>query len=340
MKKLFLLFLCCLVFGTAGLYAQTAQYTVHTISKGETLTMLAQKYNTTVSNIMRANGMNAKSKLFVGEKIKIPSLSAVEEKPVAQKNATQKTETTKTPVKSAADTSVVTHYVLQGETLFGISKKFGVTVEQLKQWNNLNDDHIHFGQLLALSDAGKNLVASRYGQQQKTGQANTETSNTQLPKTEIALNKANTQESKTAIPDTINKIPVPQSSVVVVTKNTQTVTPLNISTTNPTTNSTGYFRKEFSAKGGNIKNLSGEAKIFKTATGWKDKKYYILTNEIPSGKVVKVFSPTGKSVYAKVLWKLDNLRINEGLSFRISDAAASVLGVKESKFNLTVEYDE
>lgn len=332
MKKLFLLFLSCLMFAAADLYAQTAHYTVHTISKGETLTMLAQKYNTTVTNIMRANGMNAKSKITVGEKIKIPSANAATQKNIAQKHAAANA-----PVKSVTDTSVITHYVLQGETLFSISKKFGATVDQLKQWNNLIDDHIHFGQLLAVSEAGKNLVASRYNQQQKIEEQKTELPKTEV-KTEAAVNNTNGQVSDAVIFDTANQAAVKQSSVVVVTKNTQTATPLNAANT-AANKSAGYFAKEFSAKESSVKNIAGNAMTFKTATGWRDKKYYILTNEIPPGKIVKVSSTNGKSVYAKVLWKLDAAKINDGLSFRISDAAASALGVKESKFNLTVEYE-
>jgi LysM repeat protein len=329
MKKLLLLFLSCLILPAADLYAQTANYTVHVISKGETLTMLAKKYNTTVSNIMRANGMNAKSKLTIGEKVKIPSANTPAEETVAQKTVAHKTS-----AKSINDTSVITHYVLQGETLFGIGKKFGVTVEQLKQWNNLADDNIHFGQLLAVSDAGKNLVSSRYSEQQSIEASKAEVPKTEAPTVEAATNNAAIPKNESS-PD----ITTQQSTFLIVKKNTQNAIPLNSTNATSANKSAGYFAKEF-PNGSSVKNLSGDAMTFKTVTGWKDKKYYILTNEIPAGKIVKVSSLSGKSVYAKVLWTLDNTKMNEGLSFRISDAAASTLGVKESKFNLMVEYDE
>jgi hypothetical protein len=53
---------------------------------------------------------------------------------------------------------------------------------------------------------------------------------------------------------------------------------------------------------------------------------------------VRVTSLTGKSIYAKVLWKLEDIKLNQGLTFRISDAAASVLGITDQKFRLTVQY--
>ena len=52
--------------------AQT-NYVSHTLKEGETLSMLAQQYNTSVGDIMRINGMHADTKLVYGSKIKIPS---------------------------------------------------------------------------------------------------------------------------------------------------------------------------------------------------------------------------------------------------------------------------
>src|SRR5215471_5876871 len=126
MKNTLLLFLFSFFFCTAHVNAQETKYTIHTITKGETLSLLAQKYHTSVGDIMRLNSMNSKSQLKVGEKIKIPSSSST----------TQKTTATKTPAKTKTtktDTAITTHYVMQNETLYSISKKFGVTVEQLKE---------------------------------------------------------------------------------------------------------------------------------------------------------------------------------------------------------------
>jgi len=51
-------------------------YVTHTLKQGETLSLLAKQYNTTVSDIMVLNGMHADSKLVYGSKIKIPSAKA------------------------------------------------------------------------------------------------------------------------------------------------------------------------------------------------------------------------------------------------------------------------
>lgn len=55
------------------------------------------------------------------------------------------------PQPSTSNMQSSTHEVLPKESLYGISKKYGVTVDQLKKWNNLTSDHIQTGQQLIIS---------------------------------------------------------------------------------------------------------------------------------------------------------------------------------------------
>src|SRR5580765_5970020 len=98
-------------------------YFTHTLKEGETLSALAQEYNTNVGDIMRLNGMHADSKLVYGSKIKIPAAemqNSEKQKPVAQEES------------SPAPSNPLVHTVAQGETLYSISKRYKVSVEQLK----------------------------------------------------------------------------------------------------------------------------------------------------------------------------------------------------------------
>lgn len=45
---------------------------------------------------------------------------------------------------------VIDHRVKKGETVFGISREYGVTVESIKKWNNLNDNTLDIGQILEI----------------------------------------------------------------------------------------------------------------------------------------------------------------------------------------------
>ncbi len=99
--------------------AQSA-YSMHTIASGETLSVLAKTYHTTVGDIMRMNGMDSKSQLHDGDKIKIPAGGTVV---VAQKPAPPASA----PVK-AQDTTAKTHVVEKGETLYRLSKEYNISV--------------------------------------------------------------------------------------------------------------------------------------------------------------------------------------------------------------------
>ncbi len=52
--------------------------------------------------------------------------------------------------KTAANSSEVSHEVQSGETLYAISKKYNVSIEELKKWNNLEDDVLNLGQQLKI----------------------------------------------------------------------------------------------------------------------------------------------------------------------------------------------
>jgi rare lipoprotein A (peptidoglycan hydrolase) len=84
---------------------------------------------------------------------------------------------------------------------------------------------------------------------------------------------------------------------------------------------------------------TGVAAIFKSTSGWNDGKYYCLHNTAPAGSIIKITSKnTQKFVYAKVLDVIPDLKQNEGLLIRLSNAAADELGVSAETFNVTLNY--
>ncbi|HEX2683104.1 MAG TPA: LysM peptidoglycan-binding domain-containing protein [Ferruginibacter sp.] len=98
----------------------------------------------------------------------------------------------------------------------------------------------------------------------------------------------------------------------------------------------GFFRPQFGASG---KITNGVAGIFKSTSGWQDGKYYALMNNVPVGTIIKIDHPiTHKSVYAKVLGQLPDMKESSGLAIRLSDAAAAELGAAAYKFNVEVSY--
>ena len=85
-------------------------------------------------------------------------------------------------------------------------------------------------------------------------------------------------------------------------------------------------------------SINGQAMSFKTEAGWSDYKYYILINDAPVGSIIKITAANGKIAYAKVLWNMGDMKENEGLVCRISNATAAALGINETLFNLELTY--
>jgi LysM repeat protein len=99
----------------------------------------------------------------------------------------------------------------------------------------------------------------------------------------------------------------------------------------------GVFKSDFSDGG---KSATGQSGIFKSTSGWQDGKYYALMNNAAVGTIIRVSdASTGKSVYAKVLGQLPDMKESAGLTVRLSNAAAAELGEGDAlKFNVTVAF--
>ena len=68
-------------------------------------------------------------------------------------------------------------------------------------------------------------------------------------------------------------------------------------------------------------------------------KYYCFNNNAVAGTVVKITNiATGKSVYAKVLDVIPDIKQNEGLSVILSNAAANELGAGENNFSCILSF--
>ncbi len=124
----------------------------HKIRSGETLSVIANRYGVSTSNLKKWNGLNS-SRIRAGQKLKI-----------------QKTVYVKIPVnelsKSSEDGEIITnvteHKVKSGETLAVIASKYGVTVNQLKEWNNLSSSRIQVGQRLKVSGEDVAITQNDY----------------------------------------------------------------------------------------------------------------------------------------------------------------------------------
>jgi LysM repeat protein len=90
-------------------------------------------------------------RLYLKEKSPKQPLLAGNKRPV-HRTETAYTASQQAPLVQQASytTKPVQHIVREKETLYGISKKYGVSIEQVKEWNRLNGTGLRPGQALLI----------------------------------------------------------------------------------------------------------------------------------------------------------------------------------------------
>jgi LysM repeat protein len=96
----------------------------HIVSAGETLFSISKRYGLTVDELKAINKLEG-NQLYLGQKLRIKTEGKTTEEPIGIK-----------------------HIVKTGDTLYSISKLYGVTIEAIKNLNNLKSDSLTIGQII------------------------------------------------------------------------------------------------------------------------------------------------------------------------------------------------
>lgn len=132
----------CIFFLSITLNASAQNYTKHTVAKGETVTQLAARYKVTPYDIYRLNP-DSQSGIKENDVILIPSTSVP---------AKQTAETAK---PQAAGSGAKTHTAEPKETLYSISRKYGVSVTDLQSLNaDVLKEGLKVGQTIKIPASG------------------------------------------------------------------------------------------------------------------------------------------------------------------------------------------
>jgi LysM repeat protein len=115
----------------------------HEVLKGESLYLIAKKYNITLSDLRKSNAELGNKSLKVGQKILVPVKASLNSSLVAEKTLEEKEVKTDKALSIVPkdDDEVknseieITHQVLPKETKYGIAKKYGISVAVLEKQN-------------------------------------------------------------------------------------------------------------------------------------------------------------------------------------------------------------
>ena len=126
----------------------TPTNSIYVVQKGDNLSNIAKKFNVTVAELQDWNKLTTKS-IPLGASLQVvknPIHNEVIAKPIERKD--------------------IAYSVQKGDNLGSIAKKFGASVEELKQWNNLTSNAIAIGNSLIVAkneiliDTNKVAIAS------------------------------------------------------------------------------------------------------------------------------------------------------------------------------------
>ncbi|HEY1046303.1 MAG TPA: LysM peptidoglycan-binding domain-containing protein [Bacteroidia bacterium] len=101
----------------------SAETDFHVVASGETLYSISRIYSVSVDELIRMNQL-VNTQLQIGQKLKIK--------------------------ESANLLAMKKHVVKSGETLYSISRIYGVSISDIKIWNNLESESLKVGQILEI----------------------------------------------------------------------------------------------------------------------------------------------------------------------------------------------
>lgn len=314
-------------------------FVIHEVTEKESLSSIGRIYGVTAKQLALYNDINAKGVLPFGAKLKVPLSS---ENFSSQANL---------------ETNIALYHIAnRGENLYQMSQLYNkIPISTLRKWNDLSSDNVRDGQAIIIGfiSGPKPLSTLKMAGDQSSQNPLANPINAEPP----PLKNYNVLDARI---DGARELkgelkPLTYNELILYTAAQEKIRKENLSNGGviysqtasdevkigddemryiPKPNDEGYFEMFFPKANNNSGKSSktGEAAIFNSTSGIEDRKFYILTNNILPGIVVRITTPNKKSVYARVLGPIPEAYNSEGLLLYMSNSAATALGMKETGF--------
>lgn len=258
---------------------------LHTVKSSETLFSISRQYNVKVDDLKNWNNLGGNS-ISVGQQLVI-------------KGGTTKISAEVPHVQEPAN-GRNTHTVEQSQTLYSISRMYGVSADQLKEWNKLESNTLDIGQVL--------IVSSSVSQAESTSNSSmlppVEDNDKQEVKTEIPKEAVTTEVAVIAAAgmdessnDELDIIEEPVDKIV----------------------------------------EKGFAEVIENTA--ETKKYLALHREAPVGTIMQVRNEMNKqSVFVRIVGRIPPTGDNSKVILKISKKAYDRLGAVDSRFPVEISY--
>ena len=380
MRFKILLTICPLLLLTSTLFAKTGfdsvgvenlngkKIILHKVEPKETYFALSRRYNVKPNLIIQFNNNIV---LQPGAIVKVPT-----DLPFAEpaKTVVKHTEASKPEVKQTVQEFKVSPH----ETLYSIAKRFGTTVDDIKESNGLKSDVVTPGQILQIRTAGgsqskpaereavvENKPVPQQVVQQPKQQVQTPVTQPQSqPAQNTPVNTQNTQQYKvsngetlftiakrfnTSVDDIIalNKLPgntITPGQILVVRAGMPPapVVPKSqqIIAKRDTTSVADSLDRHIPANryGLFLKDEKGPA-IWMDDPSFDPKKQLVLHRTAPIGTVMKITNPmTNRSVFAKVVGRFADNEANKDVIVVVTKNVADMIGAMDKRFRVNITY--
>lgn len=120
----------------------TSSNHTYTVQSGDTLYRIAKNNGTSVQQLKEWNNLSSHL-IYVNQVLKISGTGTVSSSP----SAPVQEKTNETPASPAPSNSK-SYKVQPGDTMWSVAQRHGISISQLKQWNNLSSNTIYINQVL------------------------------------------------------------------------------------------------------------------------------------------------------------------------------------------------
>jgi LysM repeat protein len=326
----------------------TNLYVTKIMTGSQSLSSISDQYNVPLSVLAKFNKFSTNFELRKGEEVNIP----LTRDNFFQRNIYGKFQP-------------VYHIPKAGESLAKLSLRYNkINIDSLKHWNNLPDEIVADSKPLTIgfisnkkapfSSAGYEAIAydtlpnpnvldaAKFGAKELKGELKPKPVPVPQPPAVLPVIAAKNPSQKGIANNNEST-----SNIGFLNRKPALVAPTLVQTEGdfsyrPRSNDEGFFAHiyDIRIKDRAYQAITGDASIFKTISGWNDRKFYVLINEIVPGTIVRITSTNKKSICAKVLGPLPETKGAAGLVIRMSNAAAAALGVEDQRFIVSITYVE
>lgn len=306
-------------------------YVIHKVEKGETLYSLSRRYGANMEAVQTANGLQDIN-ISLDQELMIPVPKPAKAPAAAHSG-------------NGSTSSGTSHIVTAGETLYSISRTFGVTVPDLQAWNDMTGTDISVGQELLIKGGSKSSATNAGSSK---GNQNAKSNDSKAVPYGYSVYYVQTGDLIETIAD---KFSVRPDSIVIWNNLPNTYISIGQKLMIKGKIDTEKLKKKEDveelpyAQRRQVTDQSGFVKIYEVGSARKiddvveTDKYLALHRDLEIGALVEVRNlMNNQKIFVRIVGKLPETGLNENVLIRMTPICFERLGVIDPKTRVEVSY--